>query len=329
MKQTYLALFLLLILAIASCRKSGSDIDIKTYDNNQIRDYIAANALNSMKRDTVGGDTSGVYYQILNQGKGATLNYDTRIIYVLSVKSLDGKFLATDTISSSIVSNGVSYRTVAGHGVDAIGLMVPKGLMMAIHNGVKNKGTTARILVPSRLAYGVGGITVGTNRLPGNESLDYTINVLDDDNATAMAAYDDLSIRKYCAANNIDINSYTKKQSGLYIKINQVGTGTTAITATSTGTVQYHGLLFNGFVFDGNVTDAGFAIDMQTLPLAGWKEGLLGLTSGAKIDLLIPSRLAYGISSQTRNSPTTGQLEAAIPTTSCLRFGINVLTVTN
>jgi FKBP-type peptidyl-prolyl cis-trans isomerase len=329
MKHTYLALFLLFTMAIASCRKSGNDIDIKTYDNNQIRDYIAANGLSVMKRDTVGGDTSGVYYQILNQGKGAALNYDTRITYVLSVKSLDGKFVAADTIASSIIISGSAYRTVAGHGNDAVGLMIPKGLMMAIHNAMKYKGTTARILVPSRLAYGVSGLTVGTSRLPGNESLDYTINVLDDDNTTAMAAYDDLSIRKYCTANNIDINSYKKTQSGLYIKINQVGTGTAAITATSTGTVQYHGILLNGFVFDGNVTDTGYAIDMQTIPLQAWKEGLLGLTSGAKIDLLIPSRLGYGMSSQSRTSPTTGQVEVSIPTTSCLRFGINVLTVTN
>lgn len=328
MKQTYLALFLLFTMAVSSCRKSGNDIDIKTYDNNQIRDYIAANALNNMKRDTVGGDTLGVYYQILNQGKGAALNYDTRIIYVLSVKSLDGKFLATDTISSSVIGPISNYKTVAGRGIDAVGLIVPKGLMMAIHNVMKNKGTTARILVPSRLAYGVSGITIGTNRLPGNESLDYTVNVLDDGNSAAMIAYDDLAIRRYCSANNIDINSYTKKQSGLYVKINQVGTGNTAIASTSTVSVKYQGLLFNGFVFDGNVSDTGVSIDMQSV-IAGWQEGLSGLTAGAKVDLLIPSRLAYGSTPQAQTSSATGLTVVTIPTTSCIRFGIDVLTVTN
>jgi FKBP-type peptidyl-prolyl cis-trans isomerase FkpA len=320
MKQTYLALFLLFTLAIASCRKSGNEVDIKTYNSNQIRDYIAANGLSAMKRDTVGGDTSGIYYQITRQGKGAVLNYDTRVIYVYSVKSLDGKFLATDTIAATIQGTGRGYVPV--------GLIGPKGLMMAIHNVIKNKGTTARILVPSRLAYGVSGLTAGVNRISGNESLDYTINILDDDNTAAMVAYDDLSIRKYCSANNIDINSYTKKQSGLYVKVTQAGNGTSAITSTSTASVQYLGLLLNNNPFDNNNTDTGLSIDMQTV-IAGWQEGLLGLTAGAKVDLLIPSKLGYGINAQTRTSPTTGQQEVSIPTTSCLRFGINILTVTN
>jgi FKBP-type peptidyl-prolyl cis-trans isomerase FkpA len=227
MKQTYLALFLLFTLAIASCRKSGNDIDIKTYDNNQIRDYVSANGLSSMKRDTVGGDTSGIHYQITRQGRGAVLNYDTRIAFSYTVRSLDGKYSVTDTITAR------SYN--------AVGLLAPKGLMMVMHDVIKNKGTAARFLIPSRLAYGRSGNGVGSGRLPGNESLDYTVNVLDNDNTTAMAAYDDLSIRNYCKANNIDINSYTKTATGLYRKVGQTGTGTTAVSATSTVNVQYYG----------------------------------------------------------------------------------------
>ncbi len=319
MKQTYLALFLLFTMAIASCRKSGNDIDIKTYDTNQIRDYVAANGLSAMKRDTVGGDTSGVYYQITRQGNGTVLNYDTRIVYVYSVKSLDGKFLVTDTIATSAL--GIV------RGYDFVGLMMPKGLMMAIHNVMKNKGTAARVLVPSRLAYGRSGLTIGVNRLPGNESLDYTINVLNDDDQASMAAYDDLSIRKYCTANNININSYTKTASGLYVKINQAGTGTTAITATSTANLQYIGLLLNGTSFGGDDSATGAAFDMQSV-VAGFREGLIGTSAGAKVDLLIPSRLAYGLQNRTTTN-AAGQTVVVIPNLSCLRYGINVMSVTN
>ncbi len=317
MKKTYSALFLLFIMAIVSCRKSGNDVDIKTYDSNQIKDYIAANVLSSMKRDTVGGDTSGIYYQVTRQGRGAALAYDTRIAYIYTLRSLDGKFIMADTIT--------------GRNYTAVGLISPKGLMMAIHDVIKNKGTSARFLIPSRLAYGVNGTTSGSSRLPGNASLDYTINVLDNDNTAAMAAYDDSSIRNYCTANNININSYTKTASGLYIKVGQAGTGTTAVTATSTVNVQYLGYLLNNNVFgqydDQSSTNVGTALDMQTV-IAGFQEGLLGLTSGAKVDLLIPSRLAYGITPQTTTS-ATGAAAVSIPTFSCLRYGINVVSVTN
>lgn len=313
MKKTYLAIILLCTIAMVSCRKSGNDIDIKTYDSNQIRDYIVANGLSAMKRDTIGGDTSNIYYQINRQGRGVALDYDKRIAFSYTIRSLDGKYVAADTIMER------SYNFV--------GLLMPKGLMIAMHNLIKNKGTSARLIIPSRLAYGTSGIGTGSNRLPGNESLDYTINVFDDDNAAAMAAYDDLSIRNYCTANNINISSYTKTASGLYIKVGQVGTGTAAITSTSTITAQYLGLLFNGNTFDKNDTDTGGSFDMQSV-VAAWQEGLLGLTSGAKVDLLVPSRLAYG--SQVRTAATaTGGTTVIIPTYSCLRFGINILGVTN
>ncbi len=177
------------------------------------------------------------------------------------------------------------------------------------------------------MAYGVSGATLNGVRLPGNESLDYTVNVLDNDNTAAMAAYDDLSIRNYCAANNININSYTKTASGLYIKVGQVGTGTTAVTSTSIVNAQYLGLLLNGNTFGNDDSATGAALDMQNV-IAGFQQGLLGLTSGAKVDLLIPSSLAYG--SAVRNTTNAaGQTVVSIPTYSCLRYGINIMSVTN
>ncbi len=317
MKQTYSALFLLFIMAVVSCRKSGNDIDIKTYDNNQIQAYISSNSLSAMKRDITGGDTSGVYYQIIRQGRGAALAYDTKVAYTYTLKSLDGKYVYTDTIMA--------------RNYNAVGLISPKGLMGVIYNVIKNKGTSARFLIPSRLAYGVSGATLNGVRLPGNESLDYTVNILDNDNTAAMAAYDDLSIRNYCATNNINISSYTKTASGLYIKVGQVGTNTTAVTSTSTVNVQYLGYLLNNNVFDQyddqSSTNTGTPFDMQRV-IAGFQQGLLGLTSGAKVDLLIPSSLAYGSAIRTTTN-SAGQTVITVPTYSCLRYGVNIMSVTN
>jgi len=323
MKQSYLALFFLTVLGLCSCRKDGNDIDIKQYDQNQIDAYIKANNLTGMLRDKAGNvDTTGIYYQIQNQGKGEALDYDKRISLVYTIKSLDGKYAVTDTF----INRSYNY----------LGTVAPKGLMLALYNLAKTKGTQARFLIPSRLAYGVSGVGTGSSRLIGNESLDYYVNVLND-----VDKYDDISINKYLTNNNL--SGYTKiastmspvggSPSIIYRKITQAGTGTVQATQNSTVTVQYTLLLFNGAIADqyndqdsGNV---GTAIGLENGSIQGWKEGLVGVVAGSKVSLIIPSRLAYGLSPQVTTDATTGATVTKIPAGSCLRFEINILGVTN
>lgn len=309
MKQSYLALFFLTVLGLCSCRKDRNDIDIKQYDQNQIDAYIKANNLTGMQRDKAGNvDTTGIYYQILNQGKGDALAYDKRQAYLLTIKSLDGKYAVTDTFANR------SYNF--------LGAVSPKGLMLAMYNLVKNKGTQARFLIPSRLAYGVNGLGTGGSRLPGNESLDIYVNVL---NEAGIDSYDETSIQKFITNNNL--TGYQKMpstqfpQSAVYRKILQAGTGTVQCTQNSTITVQYTLHLFNGNIADQfndeETGNTGKAIDVSGT-IQGWKEGLVGVVAGSKVSLIVPSKLAYGLAAQTN-----------IPAPSCLRFEINVLTVTN
>ena len=317
MKQSYLALFFLTVLGLFSCRKEGKDIGIKEYDQNQIDAYIKANNLTGMQRDKAGNvDTTGIYYQIQSQGKGETLDYDKRQTFVFTIKSLDGKYAVTDTF----VNRSYNY----------LGAVAPKGLMLALYNLAKTKGTKARFLIPSHLAYGVNGVGTGGSRLPGNESLDYSLNVLND---ADLDQYDDSSIQKYMTANNLTgyqrIVSTKSPQSVIYRKVTQAGTGTVQSTQSSNVNLQYTLLLFNGAIADqlndqatGNV---GVAINLENGAIQGWKEGLAGLTAGSKVSLIIPSRLGYGMSAKT--DANTGAV--TIPPSSCLRYEINLLTVTN
>lgn len=317
MKQSYLALFFLTVLGLCSCRKDGNDIGIKEYDQNQIDAYIKANNLTGMQRDKAGNvDTTGIYYQIFNQGKGEALDYDKRVSLIYTIKSLDGKYAVTDTF----VNRSYNY----------VGAETPKGLMLALHNLAITKGTQARFLIPSHLAYGSTGTGVGSTRLPGNESLDYTVSVLND---ADIDKYDDIAIQKYITANNLTgyqkVVSSKFPQSALYRKIILAGTGTVPATQTSTVNVQYTGTLFNNTIFDqfndqetGNV---GRPLGLENGVIQGWKDGLVGVVAGSKVSLIIPSRLAYGFSANI--NPTTGL--TVIPATSCLRFDMNVLTVTN
>lgn len=319
MKQSYLALFFLTVIGLCSCRKSGNDIDIKTYDQNQIDAYIKANNLSGMQRDKAGNvDTTGIYYQIINQGKGEALDYDKRISFAYTIKSLDGKYAVTDTF--------------VNHSYNFVGSLAPKGLMLAIARLAKTKGTQARFLIPSRLAYGVTGTGVGSTRLPGNESLDYYVSIIDD-----VDKYDDISINKYMTANNLTgFTKYTSVNSPVggspsifYRKILQAGTGTVQATATSTINVQYSIYLLNGTLVkqfnDQETGNVGETISLETYEIKGWQEAFTGLTAGSKLSLYLPSRLAYGTSGLTNSS--TGA--TAIPTTSSLRCEVNILSVTN
>jgi len=317
MKQSYLALFFLTVLGLCSCRKDGNDVDIKQYDQNQIEAYIKANNLTGMQRDKAGNvDTTGIYYQITNQGKGETLNYDKRQSFIYTIKSLDGKYAVTDTF----INRSYNY----------LGAVAPKGLMLALYNLAKTKGTQARFLIPSRLAYGITGVGTGSTRLPGNESLDYYVNILND---ADVDKYDETSIQKFITNNNL--TGYQKMPSGLYPqsaiyrKILQAGTGTVQSTQNSTLTVQYTLYLLNGTIVeqynDQETVNTGVAIDLANGAIQGWKEGLAGVVAGSKVSLILPTRLCYGIPAKT--DPTTGAV--TIPATSCLRFEINVLTVTN
>jgi FKBP-type peptidyl-prolyl cis-trans isomerase len=79
---------------------------------------------------------------------------------------------------------------------------------------------------------------------------------------------------------------------------------------------------------DQTTTNVGTSFDMQTV-IAGFQQGLIGLTSGAKVDLLIPSNLGYSLTPQTTTDPTTGGTVVVVPTLSCLRYSITVVSVTN
>ena len=317
MKQIYFALILLLTMGVVSCRKSENDVDIKTFDQQQIEAYIKANNLTNMKRDLTDGDTTGIYYEILAQGYGAgnELNYETPVSLVYSFKSLDGSFTSTDTI----YNHSYSYLGLLTNNG---GSAMPKGLITALHNLAKFKGTRAKFLIPSRLAYGRSGSGTGPGRLPGNQSLECYVNVINN-----QAAYDDQSITKYMAANNL--TGYTKTASGLYYKLVQPGTGTVFPSASATVTTQYTGSLLNGTNFDTasndqETTNVGVSFTLNNLAAIGFGEGMQKGTAGSRLSLFLPSKLGYGVSVQRDESQNV-----RIPANSVLHFEIILLTVTN
>src|ERR1700748_3836051 len=105
MKLTFFTLLILsVIIGFESCRKSGSEIDIKQYDEQQRKNYRAANVIAGMLKDAdttiaaANKDTTGIYYKIISQGTGKKVDFPDSVSYVYTIKSFDGQYAITDTV---------------------------------------------------------------------------------------------------------------------------------------------------------------------------------------------------------------------------------------
>ncbi|WPU98216.1 FKBP-type peptidyl-prolyl cis-trans isomerase [Mucilaginibacter sp. cycad4] len=309
MKQTIFTLLVLISIGLISCRKDRNDPDIKQYDETQIKNYIAANSITGMLRDTTDGDTTGIYYKILSQGRGTPMDYSDQISFVFTIRTLDGKFISVDSLNAN------HYYGYLGH----VSSSLPKGLQIAIHNLIKYKGTAARVIIPSHLAYGVNGYGSGSSsnantHIGGNQSLDYYINVVSN-----QEVYDDAIIKNYIKTKGL--TGFVPTADGVYVKVVTPGTGVgDAITDGSNFTCTYSGKYLNDVVFGSTTTDgntiSSFTVDAGLR--VGVKEALTGQTAGAAVSMIIPSRFGYG---------TAGS--SPIGSNVVLYFDFTIATVTN
>ena len=306
---SYYTLALLLVIGLASCRKNDVNITIQQFDQQQIQNYIQQNGLSGMVQDTSGGDTTGIYYKILQVGTGAVIDYPDTINYVYTAKSFDGQYSSLDTI----VNHTFSY----------LGHVAPNGMQLALKNILKRKGTIARLLIPSRLCYGRNGAGSGSNTINGNQCMDFTVHIIDN-----QSTYDELCIKNYISQNSLTGYSrvnYNNGASFYYYKLTQAGTGPYKPVASSVDSVQYTGYLMNNTIFDQEVTTDGTGIPLTLYSLtAGFKQALALPTSvaGAQMSIIIPSYMGYGNTAQSSTLTT-------IPSFSCMRFDITVVSVNN
>ena len=302
MKQSIFTFLLVTAIALVSCRKSGLDVDIKTYDEDQMKSYISVHGITGMQRDT-----SGIYYKILTPGTGAVLDYPDSVGFVYSINSFDGRYISDDTIANHY-EDFLGHITLNGH---------PSGLQMAMHNIANRLGTRVRLLIPSHLAYGVNGTGSGSSsltntRINGNQCLDYYINVPADQDA-----YDQLVIKNYMAANALT-SSMTKDPSGLWYIISKVGPGTVPITNNTTITATFTFSMLNPTkaIINQFNDGGGTSIDIPDL-IPGMQIALKKYaTAGTSMSILIPSKLATG-----------KDIDGSAPANSCVRYDINVVDV--
>lgn len=282
-------LSLLGITLFAACKKQEYQ-SIEELDTANIDAYIRANNLTVQPL----GNT-GMFYQVLEEGKGNDIDYGGRYALVYTTRSLDGVYSVTDTFSSaSRYFDYLGYFLGASPQGTAIStnptyqqqIERDEGLKMAIRTMLKKTDGQLRVLIPSRLLpYGRNGSTeLG---IPSNASMDYVIRVID---SASMPAYEDLSIRKRMEALGLTLSDYQKTESGIYYNIKEQGEGD-SISIDSTSTFIYTAKLLNGTQIDQSDS---INYVLKNL-VKSWQEIIPKVRKGGEVHFFTPSTSAYGL----------------------------------
>lgn len=279
-----------------SCEKEYEDIE--ALDERTIAAYIANNNLTNVKKDSL-----GYYYQIITPGTGEEVSRTDTIFYTWDFKNSNG----TSIVKSSeylITSKPLGYSDDFGF------LMIPA---VRLTLDMLKKGGTAKVIVPSRMAFGKNGVSslgVGPNEIM---IVDLALLTIKD-----RAEADEIVINKFIAAKNLQM---TVDTSGVRYNVSAVGTNLSSITENSTIKVNYTGRLLDGTVFD-SATETELKLSQM---IEGWIKGIPGkIGVGGKIRMVIPSDLAYKEASRSDNA---GNI--IIPGSSCLDFDVEIISVTN
>ncbi|WP_207534961.1 FKBP-type peptidyl-prolyl cis-trans isomerase [Desertivirga arenae] len=304
-------LFFSVLLLATSCKKEYESVE--EIDTKNISDYISKSNLNYTKNDSL-----NIWYSVVKPGAGADLKFSEIVPLVFTVRSLDGRYASVDTFAASnrygSLGEGVTSNDFLGYFGSEKGY--PNALKYAVVNFLKKRGGEIKVIVPSRLAYGVNG----GGSIPSNASLEYDIRVV---NEKDIINYDDLSLRNFMTSNGL--SGFTKIQKGdsiVYYKISDPGTGS-SITKDSTISFVFTGRLLNGKIFQQNSESSVFpSLLAQLVP--GLQLTIPLIKEGGSLRVLIPSRLAYGIYGS--RDDQSGQV--MIPPASCLDFDIKVTDVT-
>lgn len=246
----------------------------------EIKHYITDN---NLKIDTT---PEGLYFRLNRKGSGAMPAYGDKIRLNFSVSLLNG----TSIFSSW--EKGLPMEIEFGRKFDT------EGINLALQR--MNKGSVARLIIPSKLAFGEKG---REGFIPPYAPLVYDVEVveiltLEDIRRQKEREAEDLRknegrhIAEYVAANNLKASP---TPSGLYYIEARAGKGEKP-KVNQKVKVHYTGYLLNGKKFDSSV-DRGqpfeFVLGVGNV-IKGWDEGIAMMRKGSKAKLIIPSNLGYG-----------------------------------
>lgn len=107
----------------------------------------------------------------------------------------------------------------------------------------------------------------------------------------------------YASSLAIDLATFTRTGTGLYVKEGTQGAGTAAAGTDSVG-ITYTVYLTNGSVFDASATSGPTPFRLsRTIP--GFAEGVTGMRVGGTRRLVVPPQLGYGREALINNTGRT------------------------
>lgn len=282
---------LLAALLFTSCKKEYDTIE--TVDDAAIQTYIKSNSLSMTKAST------GYYYNVITPGTGAVIKNSDSIYYSYTFKLLNGTVInKTSDVMIPGIYLGYTDRFVIG---STSYLFTPVREVLTM----LKRGGTARLIMPSNLAFGKNGLS--TINVGSNENILVELGIY---TQTKRYEVDELEINNFLTANKLIA---TKDPSRVRYIVTQQGTGSTPISSSSSLVVNYTGRLLDGTVFDSG-TASTFVLSET---IKGWAI-LNKFTAGTKVRLFIPSDLGYGASGN-----------GIIPGNVALDFDIEIVSVTN
>lgn len=268
-----------LFLAIGCEEKEYQTIE--ELDEENIQTYIRQNNLTVARYKQ-----TNLYYEVLEPGTGRDIDFRSQYPIVYTIRSLDGRYVANDTLSasnryadlfgyypfgSSAASNPIVERT--------------EDFKEVIKEVLQKTNGKIRIIVPSRLlTYGRNGNT--SLGIPPNASMDYVISVYDN-----FADYEEAVIQQMIAGAGMDVADFEQTEEGIYYHILSPGTGD-IITTDSTVTVNYTLKDPAGTVRDSG---EGASFNLDGGVISSWPDVVPLVRKGGKIRFFTPSTRAYGV----------------------------------
>jgi FKBP-type peptidyl-prolyl cis-trans isomerase FkpA len=125
----------------------------------QIQNYASANGITAV------ATSSGLYYQVLDPGTGASPSINSRVVITYTAMLLDGTVFDQRTTPNNTQATGPDSPWALGDLIEGWRIGIP----------LIKKGGHIKLIVPSSMAYGCTGY--GT--IPGNSVLFFDINLVD------------------------------------------------------------------------------------------------------------------------------------------------------
>jgi FKBP-type peptidyl-prolyl cis-trans isomerase len=253
----------LLLLFISGCNMNDK---WEQQEKDQIESYVASLG------DTVYSlRPSGLYYIELKAGTGAIPAPGNIISFRYA-----GMFLNRYVFDSN-------YKVASPNRI-SIGT---NSWMPGLDEGVQymKRGGKARLLTPSRLAYGTYG---APPVISGFTPLIWEIELL-----TVIPGPEALQIQYYIES--LGDTTYSLKTSGLYYIETLAGAGRTPVL-NDTVRIKYKGMFLDRVLFDSNTSSTApfkFVVGSDAV-IPGLDEGVRYMKEGGKARLVIPSLLGYG-----------------------------------